>query len=151
MSAHDDFRDCLERGDLAALRRHWQETFPNMPQPKNDTEAEIVMHHARTQSIMVGFMARAYSHRWLCERGLPSGLPDQLKPKAERIYPRIVSAVGVSCNSKVPGLADAVEAAMSAAVAECYANRESDPVLIKERMMAARSKTKKMLMGAGYG
>jgi hypothetical protein len=75
------------------------------------------------------------------ERGLPSGLPDHLKPKADRIYPRTVEAVGVAVlATSADGVtrARAIEKAMSDAVAECYADGERDPEIIKSRMAEAR-------------
>ncbi len=54
---------------------------------------------------------------------------------------KVVEAVGVSANSVANAdrsRAKAIEAAMSAAVSQCYADGITDPVKVKERMMAAR-------------
>jgi hypothetical protein len=64
-----------------------------MPAPKAET---------------VSFKARAWSHRWLTERALPSGLPDRLKPSAERVYSRVVEGVGISVNCRNPVLKPAM-------------------------------------------
>ena len=103
----------------------------------------IGMHFARTQARSIEFSRRAWSHAWLMERGLPSGLPDELRPRAERIYPRVVEAVGVSVRklgNVQTDLTRAVERAMSDAVAECYADGERRPEIIKARMEEARLK-----------
>jgi hypothetical protein len=138
-----EMQRCLVDCDVLGAMKLWKHISPNMPQPKNDAEGLIVLHHARTQSISIPFKLRAYSHRWLCDNGLPSGLPDNLRPKAERIYPRVVEAVGVSVKAlseaNIP-LAKAIEQAMSDAVAEAYADGKRDPGFVKARMEEARSR-----------
>jgi hypothetical protein len=145
------FRNLLEAGDGEALRVAWAQVAPHLPQPTSREQAETMMHHARTQAESVAFAKRAYSHRWLTERGLPSGLPDHLKPSAERLYPRVVDAVGISCSSRNPHLAPAValiRGAMETVVQECYADGDTDPLIVKPRMMAARQAESKRLFGA---
>lgn len=105
-----------------------------------------MLHAARTVSESVPFQARAYSHRWLTERGLPSQLPDALKPKAERAYPRVVSGVGISVNSKYVEVKNRVRGAMEYAVEDCYAMGDEDPVIVKKQMFEAR---KRELRGLG--
>lgn len=145
------FRDLLEAGDVRSLRRYWAEKAPNMPQPKNAEEAELVMHRARTEAESVAFRHRAYSHAWLCERGLPSGLPDRLKPSAEKLYPVTKTGVLISVNFRSkwmrPAIAE-VRGAMEGAVLEA----EADGLLenaahVSARMKAAREKTMKVLFG----
>lgn len=144
------FRNLLEAGDIDGLRSHWAAVMPGMPQPESREAAEIVMHRARTEARSLCLTARAYSHRWLCERGLPSGLPDELKPKAERLYPVAVGAVGISVNTKSEWLKSAmleVRGAMEYAVADCYANGDEAPEIVKPRMFEARDRTMKALFG----
>lgn len=137
---HEQFRQALEDGDIPLLRRMWAEASPHLPQPTTDEEAEATLHLARTQAETVSFPRRAYAHRWLTERGLPSGLPDALRPKAERMYANVVEAVGVAVRSEIPGLAPALEKTMSDAVAECYAEGKTDPLFVRGRIAAAREK-----------
>jgi hypothetical protein len=138
-----EMQRCLVDCDVLGAMKLWKHISPNMPQPKNDAEGLIVLHHARTQSISIPFRLRAYSHRWLCDNGLPSGLPDKLRPKAEQIYPRLVEAVGVSVKAlseaNIP-LAKAIERAMSDAVAEAYSDGKRDPGFVKARMNEARQR-----------
>ena len=59
------------------------------------------------------------------------------------MYPKIVTAVGVSVNSFSEAglpLAKAIERAMSDAVAECYADGMTDPEYVKTRMNEARER-----------
>jgi hypothetical protein len=108
------------------------------------------MHHARTQTETVSLKARAWSHRWLTERGLPSGLPDRLKPSAERIYPRVATSVGISVNTRSPWLKPAmveVRRSMEDAVEDCYANGDTAPAIVRPRMFEAREKTLRSLFG----
>lgn len=145
------FRDLLEAGDVRGLRRHWASAAPNMPQPKNAEEAEIIMHRARTEAESVSFRHRAYSHRWLEERGLPSGLPDRLRPSAEQVCPRVAKAVGISVNTRSEYLKPAmleVRGAMEQAVLEADADGLiGDAAFVSARMSDARQRTMRALFG----
>lgn len=149
-NAHADFRRCLESGDVDGLRAAWAAVMPELPQPETREQAEIVMHRARTEAECLPLRARAYSHRWLTERLLPSGLPDHLKPGAERLYPRVVDAVGVSINFRSRLLKPAsriVERSMCDAVEDAYAAGRKEPAFVKARMTEARDRTIKALFG----
>lgn len=144
------FRALLEAGDVDALRGAWAQVAPHLPQPESHEQAEIVMHHARTASESMTFKARAYSHYWLGERALPSGLPDALKPKAERLYPRIAEAVGIAVKASNPYFKDAaaeVRQAMTDAVEDAYADGRTDPVFVRARMADAKARTYRALFG----
>ncbi len=145
------FRNLLEAGDVDGLRAHWADHAPKMPQPETAEQAEIVMHRARTEAASISLRARAYSHAWLCERSLPSGLPDDLKPKAERMFPIIVEAVGISVNTMNPLMRPAmleVRGAMEDAVNDAYADGRKDPAFVTARMTEARDRTMRALFGA---
>lgn len=142
---HEDFRAALEAGDVRQCRRMWSAFMPHLPQPEN---AEAAMHMARTAAATVSLKARAWSHRWLTERGLPSQLPDKLKPSAERLYPRVVEGVGISVNARSEWLKPAmveIRHAMEDAVADCYANGDRDPLIVRPRMFEAREGALKQL------
>ena len=144
------FRSLLEAGDVDALRGAWARVAPHLPQPESHEQAEIVMHHARTSSGSISFKARAWSHRWLSERDLPSGLPDGLRPPAERLYPRIAEAVGIAVKASNPYLKDAaaeVQQAMSDAVEDAYAGGRKDQIFVRARMEEAKARTYKALFG----
>jgi hypothetical protein len=143
MDRASEFRRCLLELDVIGACDLWFAVSPHLPQPKNNEEALITLHHARTQASSIPARLRCYSHAWLLERGLPSGLPDHLKPKADRMYPREVKAVGVAVGtlSQLPEFierARAIQKAMSDAVAEAYADGVTDPDIVKARMGAAR-------------
>jgi hypothetical protein len=143
----DDFRAALEAGDVRLCKKMWAAFNPHLPQPE---DPEAAMHMARTVAETVSFKARAYSHCWLTERGLPSQLPDRLKPSAERLYPRPVEAVGISVNCRNPWLKPAmveVREAMEAIVSDCYANGDTNPLIVKPRMQEARERTMRQLFG----
>ncbi len=146
------FLALLDKGDARELRIAWAQVMPNMPQPATDKDAEIQMHIARTivPDPFIAFSKRAYSHRWLTERGLPSQLPDKLRPRAERMYPKIVTAVGIACGSNSPLMSPIVpfvRRAMEEAVLDCYAEGDTDPVHIKSRIMDARGREVSRLVG----
>lgn len=150
MSFAAQFRQCLQDGDLAALRGLWAQVMPHLPQPQTDAQALIVMHRARTEAQSVTFRARAWSHRWLTERALPSGLPDGLKPRAERLYPVIVDAVGICVKASselMKPAARMIQQAMSDAVADAYAEGRKDPVFVRQRMKEARGRVVDRLFG----
>lgn len=144
------FRALLEAGDIGALRAAWAKVAPHLPQPQTRDEAEMVMHHARTTAASISFKAAAYSHRWLTERGFPSGLPDELRPKAERMYPVIAEGVGVSLNTKneylKPALVE-VRQSMEDAINDAYAEKRTEPGFVKQRMEEARARTWRALFG----
>lgn len=145
------FRAMLEAGDVDALRGAWAELAPHLPQPETRAQAEIVMHMTRTSSATVGFKFRAWSHRWLTERELPSQLPDDLKPKADRLYPRVASAVGISVKSDNPfikPIVTEVRQSMENAVLEAEADGKlEDALFVRARMNEARERTYRTLLG----
>jgi hypothetical protein len=106
----------------------------------SEAQTLAAIHIARTEAESMPLAARAYSHRWLLERGYTSRLPDRLKPSAERLYPEVVGAVGISANSKHLAIKTGVQNVMEYAVNDCYANGDTDPVIVKPRMMEARAK-----------
>lgn len=145
-----EFRQLLEQGDVQAIRGAWAQLFPHLPQVETYEQAEVVMHHARTQMQSIAFKHRAWSHRWLTERSLPSGLPDTLRPRAERLYPVVVDAVGVSINTSVPQLRPAmleVRRDVCDAVEDAYAAGHKDPVFLKQRMNEVRDQSIRKLFG----
>lgn len=145
-----EFRRCLERLDINGMRKLWRHVSPHLPQPGSDAEILITLHHARTQAESMPLKLRAYSHHWLRERSYPTGLPDQLKQSAERMYPRIAEAVGISVNAKssfMKPIASIVQRAMADAVEDAYADGKTEPGFVKTRMFEARDRTLSKLIG----
>lgn len=141
---------CITDLDVVGVRRLWAHVAPKMPQPKSDFQALITLHHARTQSPTIDLRLRAYSHRWLLDNGYPSGLPDHLKAKAERLYPHVEGVVGIAVRGTSDigrQVAPIIQGVMSDAVLECYADKQTDPVFVKARMMEARKNTVGKLLG----
>ena len=135
------FRQCLAEGDYRGMCQLQAALYPHLPRPKTDTDAEVAMHMARTQTGSLEFRLRAWSHRWLTERSLPSQMPDHLKPQAERMYPRVVAAVGIGVKAGHPDrvpLAEAIQGAMSDAVLEMFADGVQDSARVTARMQEAR-------------
>jgi hypothetical protein len=149
MAYSEEMLRCILDCDAAGAMRLWRHVNPTMPQPKNEKEAVVQIHIARTQMESVPFLLRAYSHRFLIDNGYPSFLPDVLKPKAERVYPKIVTAVGISVNMPaiMAPVAAEVEKAMSDAVADAYAENRTESNFLRKRMMSARQKTIKKFLG----
>jgi hypothetical protein len=151
MSLASQFRQALQDGDLVALRGVWATAMPHLPQPADDADAEAVMHRARTEAECVTLRGRAWSHRWLTERGLPSGLPDELKPRAERIRPRVIEAVGVSLNFRADWMAPAkpiVTKVVTDAIEDAYAGSAApDPAKLRTRMDEVRAAEMRRLFG----
>jgi hypothetical protein len=147
-----EFRRCLEECDVAAVRKLWRHVAPQLHQPADDHETLATIHRARTEAAWMHLRARAYSHRWLLDNGYPSALPDELRPKAERIYPRIVEAVGISVNGTalLRPVTTAVHRAMSDAVMDAYADGRTDPAFIRGRMAEARIRTLEKMLGKAW-
>ena len=146
-----EFRRCLIECDIPAVRKLWGFLAPHLSQPKTEHEALTTLHMARTQMDSIPLKLRAYSHRWLLDQGYPSQLPDELKPRAEQICPKIVDAVGISVNTRsleFEPIVALVRAAMEDAVNDAYSNRIRPSVeRIKEMMRAARAKVIKKVLG----
>jgi hypothetical protein len=141
------FRQCLVELDVALGLKLWRHVFPHLPQPADDAEMLITLHMGRTASASVADRLRFYSHRWLLDQGYPSRLPDHLKPRAERMYPKVVTGVGISVNSKFPEVQRVVHGAMRDAVLEAYDDGRTEPEFVKARMMEERSRARKKLFG----
>lgn len=145
-----EFRRCLEDLDITAMRKLWQHSSPHLAQPKNDADALVTLHHARTQTHSIAIKLRAWSHRWLIERGYPSGLPDHLKASAEQIYPRVVQSVGISVNFRsaiLKPISDEVRGSMERVVEDAYAEKRTEPEFLRARMQEARDTTIRKLVG----
>jgi hypothetical protein len=143
------FRQCMEEMDAERLEAAWRHIFPHIPVPRSFTQTVIVLHTARTMTENLPLKMRAYSHRWLTDNGYPSHLPDHLKPSAERLFPKISSAVGLSVNTQNEILKPAmpiIRNAMEDAVNEAYADgKKDDTDHIKARIKEARDKAKKQI------
>lgn len=131
---------------MAGIKAVWRHVSLHLPQPQTDREALVAIHYARTLAQSIPFKLRAYSHRYLLDNGFSSGLPDDFKPKAERIYPRIVEGVGIAVRaaseySKL--IAPVIQGAMSDAVSEAYADGLTDPAFVSQRMKEARERVLK--------
>ena len=151
MNGPEVMRRALEEHDLVTCCRLWERVAPNMPQPETEHDARVIMHHACTVAGNVAARSRFYSHRWLVDNGYPSGLPDDLRPRAERMFPRFVDAVGIACGSTSDAmrpLVPYVRRAMEDVVHDHYADGVKDPRVIKPRMMEARRNTIKKLLGS---
>lgn len=137
---------------MDGLRAAWACAMSHLPQPATREQAEIIMHRARTEAGSIPLKLRAYSHRWLEDRRLPSGLPDDLRPKAERLYPKITEAVGFSYNIRMRELAPAaplVRRAVCDAIEDIYADDPQPEVArVKARMVEIRDRTKQQLFGS---
>jgi hypothetical protein len=142
---------CMVEMDVERARKIWPLIAPHLPPISNDQEMLSTLHLARTQSEVLALKLRYYSHCWLIERGLPTMLPDHLRPSAERMYPRSQTAVGISINTKSElfgPVMTKVRGAMEDAVLEIYADgRSEDTGLIKRRMFEARHRIIKKLLG----
>lgn len=144
--ASDEVRRCLIELDIEGMVRAWGRIWPGMPVPTTRGEVLVALHLARTVSITVPLRLRAYSHRWLIDQNYPSQLPDHLKPRAEKLYPKAEAAVGISVSSKYPAVKYAVQTAMEQAVLEAYADGHSDePEKVRQRMLEARRKEQRGL------
>jgi hypothetical protein len=138
----------MEDLDVAGVRRLWSEVSPHLPQPTDDADALATCHLARTATRSMPFPLRAYSHQWLLERGLASLLPDELKPKAQRMYPVVVTAVGVASRSRHREVKQAVQGAMLYAVQEAEADgRLLDSPYVRTRIREARLRERRALFG----
>lgn len=139
------FREYLDACDVPGMRRLWAHVAPHLPQPRNDFETMVMIHRARTEARSVPFAMRAYSHQWLLANGMPSGLPNDLKPKAEQIEFTFAYGVGLAVKTASEDPAKQyvtmeLHAAMSAAAAEAISDGRVETPFIRQRMAEARTK-----------
>jgi hypothetical protein len=144
--------ECLETLDVTLIRKLWRHLQPQLPQPGSDDEALATLHLARTECELIKPAARMYSHCWLKERSLPSQLPDAMRAAAERMYPTVKRAVGISVNTISPLLKPVmaeVRTAMANAVLEIHAHDPSlsDDDLVRRQMREAKQQTMRKLLG----
>jgi hypothetical protein len=142
-----EMRRCLVECDVAAARLLWHQLAPHAPAPKTDYDALCCIHYARTITATIGLRLRSYSHHWLIDHGLPSGLPDELRQKADRLYPHIVDAVGLAAKSSFPEVANAVQTAMEGGVHDCYADNRREGLFVRSVVLERRAQAKKALHG----
>jgi hypothetical protein len=139
MSLSEAMRECLETADVHNARELWAKAAPHLPQPKDDEDALKTIHYARTVSGAIRDSLRCYSHLWLEEQGLPSGLPDRLRPNVDRLYPRNPAEAGGGVE---------IRKAMEYAVLEAEADgRLTDSPFVKLRVEEARAKERRKLFG----
>ena len=146
-----ELRRCLVDCDVVAIRRLWAHVSPQLPQPETDAAAMVSIHHARTTMATMPLKLRAYSHRWLLDHGFPSGLPDEIKPRAERMYPQIAEGVGISVHTSplLKPVGVMIRTAMEGAVMDVYADCCSpDPAFVRARMQEARASIAKTVREA---
>jgi hypothetical protein len=97
----------------------------------------VALHAARTKCESIRFRLRAYSHAWLLDRGYPSLLPDRLKPRAQREYPIIASAVGFAMNAKSAHMREIIPE-VSKAVAGAIMEAAEDGRLLEAPFVRSR-------------
>jgi hypothetical protein len=149
----NEFAQLLAAGDVDAVVAAWAKIFPNDTPPASRGEAEVTMHFARTVSAALIDRQRAWSHRWLLDHGWPSGLPDDMLPRAERLYPRAVEAVGIGSAMRLPTTVP-LRAVMEEQVQDSYATSrilrmpaDERAALVSGRMLDARAKERRKLLG----
>jgi hypothetical protein len=150
-----ELRRCLVDCDVDALLGLWKMLYPTQTPPETRQDCLIAIHIARTGSARLPFRFRAYSHQWLKDNLPPdlaakaSQLPDELKPRAERMYPRIVEAVGICVaghGNKKTDYHHHVMKKLGEAVHEFYnfnLFKVMDPERLKERMTEIHDKLRK--------
>lgn len=148
-----EMRRCLTDLDVTAFRRLWRHIASHLMQPADDKQALALMHRARTETIFMPVRMRAYSHRWLLDHGLPSGLPDTLKPSAERMYPRIATMVGTSVNFTAKSLrpvGDEIEATLSIEILDAFATDKPDAIdhlKLRGHLIETNKRAQRQLIG----
>lgn len=146
MNASAEIRRCLIELDVEGIMNVGSRLRSGVPPPKTRADALVTLHLGRTAANSIPMRLRAYSHRWLLDHNYPSQLPDRLKPRAERLYPKAIGAVGISVNSKYPVVQAAIQNAMITAVLEAYADgHQEEPEIVKARMQEARRRERRGL------
>ena len=132
--------EALADMDVGRCMDLWRAAFPNMPCPETIAEAEIAMHMARTATESLPKRARVWSFQWLEERGLPSHLPDEMKPDR----PEIATGVGIAVRSLSHdpdrvARASALQEKLAGAVEDAFLSGVRDAPRLKSMMNKIRS------------
>lgn len=146
-----EFLRCLNDLDLVAARRLWAVHYPNDDAIRTDFEAAAVLHCARTLNSRVPERKRLYSHNWLLDHGLPSGLPEALKPRAERAEAQYIDSVIIGRvddpDSFLAPIWRVVQARMERRCAELQADGlMKDPAKLRALLLEARDDEIKRLV-----
>jgi hypothetical protein len=139
----DNMLRCIRDIDHELAMKLWKHARPAAAQPENELQAIIMLHYARTKISSMPEKLRLYSHCFLRDYNMPSALPDHLKPKAERMYPVGIRAVGTASGKFGGGKTAfnyAIEKVMSDAVLEVQADGHdlASPVM-KARILEKRA------------
>lgn len=147
----ETYRRVLEQLDVPGMIALHKATMPHLPTLTDEAEVLASIHVARTMARSLPARLRCYSHRWLSERGYPSGLPDEMKPMADRMFPKVASAVGISVNARSElfrPVVPFVRRAMEGAVLEADADGKLlDTDHVSRRMKAAKERAIRDLLG----
>lgn len=117
MSVSREFREVLFAMDVKRARRMWTQIAPHLPQPLDDSEAERILHMARSEMRSIPTVMRQYSREWLAERyplhtaaavGIAVGLPGAgVRSRNEDVRHEMSEAVLMSYREGVDLLIDA--------------------------------------------
>ena len=150
MGARREFQQALRDRDVPALMRLAKLLFPADQQPKDEREAVAMMHIARTSASFLSISARAYSHFWCQDHGVPSMLPAHLLPKAEQHRPTVQKAVGIALATGKEWLKPAIPMLGMAMAKQVTDNAElidSNPGLLRDKILFAKGDEFKRLFG----
>lgn len=151
VKANDAMRQCLIELDARRARTIWHVIAPHLPRCDSDADMLTTLHVMRTaESHLTRWFPRHlrfYSHRWLLDQGLPSLLPDHLKPSAERMYPKKMRVLGYAPAGAAGEEACAmIGAAMFTKFAELEADGTTDKARAEPEIQRARFKERRALM-----
>lgn len=151
MKADDAVRQCMLDLDARRARTIWRVIAPHLPPCDSDADMLITLHVMRTEdSHLTQWFPeklRFYSHRWLLDKGLPSKLPDRLKPRADRLCPKKVRVLGYAPAGAAGEEACAtIGAAMFEKFQELEADGTTDKTRAEPEIQRARFKERRALM-----
>jgi len=136
-----EMKRCIRDCDIDGYTKLTKHINPALS-PENSWQAAFQIHLARSGMRSMPINLRFYSHCWLRDSGLAqhSLLPDKLKPRAERMYPVGVQAVGVMTRTKTDR-ALAIRKVMEDAVLETQADGlDLGDRRVHERMLEMRQR-----------
>lgn len=130
MALSAEMRNALEDDDVALATKLLRHALPQ-GEAMTVKQARVAFHYARTLTEGVSYKRRLYSHAWLLERGLPSGLPTTGET---------AEAVLVAVRSEDPARREVMIQAGSNAVLEAIADGVKDPLVIRSRILEMQKK-----------
>lgn len=130
-------RRCLLTCDVVGLTAIWNEIAPHMVQ-RDPAQNMISLHMARVEMKNMPVKLKQYSIDWLKERGYKKLDGKWVHGAVKEV--EVFEAAAIASRSRIPGVAERIQNAMSDAYMNARAKGITEPEWQRELMQKARAK-----------